>query len=223
MSKRNSGFTIVEMAVVVFVIGLLITGIMAGKNLLEGGKIRAVLSEMDDSRQSMIQFQEKYHDWPGDMSDAAAWWPGEANGDGNEQINWTANTQGNPEGTPMWRHMELAQMTGQTGFSKIPTADAVVGSNVPGSKIAGAGWFANYTTALGNHLGIGAQNASGVNNAPALTAKQAYEIDSKIDDGSPTTGKVQSTGASCFTGTAYNISASNTTPTCTTTFSIKSN
>lgn len=224
MNRKNNGFTIVEMSVVVFIVGLLIVGVMAGKNLIEGGKIRAVLSEMDDNRQSMIQFQEKYFDWPGDLSNSNVLWPNSANvaGNGDEQINWTT------EGVQMWRHLELAQMIGQTGFSTTVTPDAVVGTNVPGSKIAGAGWFVDYDSAaaagsrkpLGNYLGIGAQKSSnGGNDAPALEPKQAYDIDAKVDDGNPTTGQVQSTGSGCFTGTSYNIGV--TAPSCTTRFSIK--
>lgn len=220
MNKRTSGFTIVEMSVVVLIIGLLIVGVLAGRNIMEAGKVRAVLGEMDESRQSMLQFQEKYFDWPGDVSNAATYWPGEASGDGNEQITWNPNSLGTPEGTLMWRHLELAQMTGQTGFTKTPTVDAVVGSNVPGSRITGAGWFSNYTPAMRNYLAIGAQGASGPNSIPALTAKQAFEIDSKLDDGSPTTGQVQSTGTNCFTGTSYNVT--DPAPNCLVQFTIKS-
>ena len=219
MNKHNSGFTLVEMAVVTFIIGLLIVGVMAGKNLIEGGKIRGVLTEMDESRQAMLQFQEKYFDWPGDLSNASALWPGSfdaatGEGDGDEKITWMAG-----EGTLMWGHLEAAQMIGQTGFNKIKGTNGIIGTSVPGSKIAGAGWYSNYTTARKNYLGLGAQNAGGgVNSDPAITPKQAYDIDSKMDDGVPTSGSVQSDGINCYTGFTYNTG--NPNPECTITFTI---
>jgi prepilin-type N-terminal cleavage/methylation domain-containing protein len=214
MNKRTSGFTIVEMSVVVLIIGLLIVGVLSGKNLIDGGKTRSVLSEFDEYRQSMLQFQEKYFDWPGDVSNATTYWPGTVNGNGNEQIAWAT------EGAMMWRHLELAAMIGQTGFSTAVNANAVVGSTVPSSKLVGAGWFVNYTQALKNHLGIGAQKASGMNDGPVVEPKRAFEIDSKLDDGYPSTGQVQSTGTNCFSGTAY--TATDPSPNCVVTFTLKS-
>ena len=222
MNQKNSAFTIVEMAVVVFIIGLLITGVMAGKNLIEGGRTRAVLGEMDENRQAMLQFQEKYFDWPGDITNASTYWPGATNASGpnagNEQINWAT------EGVLMWHHLELAQMIGQTGFSNTVTPDAIIGSNVPGSKISGAGWFANYDSVHKNYLGLGAQRSTntGVNDSPVIEPKRAYDIDMKIDDGNPTTGLVQSDGspsADCYSGTSYNLA--NQSPACMMMFTIK--
>lgn len=212
MCKKQGGFTIVEMSVVVFIIGLIIVGITAGKNLLDGGKTRAVVSEMDEYRQSMIQFQEKYLDWPGDITNASTLWSGENNGDGDERIEWAT------EGTLVWRHLEMAAMIGQTGFAAAASADAVVGSNVPSSKIPGAGWFVDYDSTLHNHLGLGLQKAAGMNDDPALPPKRAGDIDAKVDDGFPSSGQAQSTGADCLSGTAYQVEE--TTPSCTIRFSI---
>ena len=215
--QKQSGFTIVEMAVVVFVIGLLVAGVMSGKNLLAGSQGRAVISEMEEYQGAMRMFQQKYFDWPGDITNATELWPtdGTRDGDGNERVEWD-----NMEGVLMWKHLELAKMIGQTGFTNVATANAVVGQNVPGSKIAGAGWFVNWDATMKNFIGIGAQNTNGMNIVPALSAKRAYDIDVKIDDANPALGMVQSDGAGCVdAGGTY--ATSDESPNCVMRFSLE--
>lgn len=194
----SRGFTIVEMAIVVVVIAMLIGGVMAGKAMISGGKVRAVLGELEENRASMEMFHEKYFDWPGDMVNASEMWPGAANGNGNERIEWSSG-----EGTLAWYHLMMADMTGQRGFSNDRSTVAVVGGNVPSSKIAGGGWFMNYTDTMQNHIGLGGQIAGTMNGAAILPGKRAYDIDMKLDDGNPAGGKVQSSGTDCVDGGLY--------------------
>lgn len=198
--SAHSGFTIVEMAIVVVVIALLIGGVMAGKSLISGGKVRAIAGELDENRGAIVMFSEKYFDWPGDMSDATDMWPSgnTDDGDGNDKIEWSKG-----EGTLAWHHLMMADMIGQRSFKGDKSTAAVVGESVPSSKIAGGGWFINYDDTMHNHLGLGAQDGNGMNSAILLPGKRAYDIDMKLDDGNPTTGKIQSTGADCIDGTLY--------------------
>ena len=152
-------------------------------------------------------------DWPGDITNAGTLWSGENNGDGDERVEWAT------EGALAWRHLQMAEMIGQSGFSQAANADGIIGQTVPSSKIPGGGWFVDYSSALGNHLGLGAQQDSGINNGEILPPKRAGDIDAKVDDGFPSTGMMQSTGTDCASGTAYQIEE--VAPKCTLYFSIK--
>lgn len=217
-STGNGGFTILEMAIVVFVIGLIIAGITAGKNVLAGAKVRAVITEFEEYEGAVRLFRDKYFDWPGDMSDATEQFSGftTADGDGNERIVW-----GDGEGTLAWQHLELAKMIGQTGFSTAMGTLATVGETVPASRIAGAGWFISYTDSnMPNHLGLGVGDGSGINDTGAMVPKRAMEVDVKLDDSKPDTGKIQSDGSgNCRAGTDYDVAEES--PACTMRFSLE--
>lgn len=216
-NSGNRGFTIVEMAVVVFVIGLIIAGITAGKSVLSGAKTRAIITEMDENRDAMQLFREKYFDWPGDIDNATTIWESAStdDGDGDERIEWDSG-----EGSLAWNHLMLAQMIGQTGFPASKTVVAVIGSTVPSSKIAGGGWFVDYNDTMENHIGLGAaQSGGGVNDGGVVPASRAADIDLKLDDGDPVNGRIQSdTAAGCSNGTEYDVGES--TPSCVMRFSL---
>jgi hypothetical protein len=102
------------------------------------------------------------------------------------------------------------------------------GYNVPSSKLGNAVWFTNwgdeglgssainYKTSGLNYFMFG-QTASTSNTLPGnsvFKAEEAWNIDTKMDDGIPNTGKVIGyTYTSCATnpsGTAYNLASTDT-------------
>jgi prepilin-type N-terminal cleavage/methylation domain-containing protein len=75
MENRNkSGFTLIEIAIVVVIVAILIAGVMAGEEVLEGSKRMAVVSNLSKYKTAYDQFMEKYYSAPGDMSDAESVW-----------------------------------------------------------------------------------------------------------------------------------------------------
>jgi prepilin-type N-terminal cleavage/methylation domain-containing protein len=98
--KHTRGFTLIELAVVLVVIGLIIGGILVGQNLIRGSQTQAAVSEIESYISATQSFRTKYKALPGDMPNATDFWPQVSggctnqagtnrqtcNGDGSENI-----------------------------------------------------------------------------------------------------------------------------------------
>ncbi len=149
--------------------------------------------------------------------------PGSCDGNGDGVIGYGAVANGSGELFQVWRQLANAGLiegnyTGLAGPTA-PTAgyDAALGSNVPKSKLSNGGWsiqnFANfggdsyfYAGDFGNVLFFGGQNPGNSAFVPILKPEEAWNIDTKLDDGKPGTGRIISTqwNSICATSTAFN-------------------
>ena len=66
--NRRFGFTLVEMSIVLVIIALIVGGIFVGRDLIEGSKIRAQISQIQRYQTAVKTFQVKYNAVPGDMT-----------------------------------------------------------------------------------------------------------------------------------------------------------
>ena len=69
--KKNSGFTLIEMAIVLVIIGLLLGGVLKGQALIDSSKVTSMIKQMDQLKVAIYTFQDRYHAMPGDMSNAS--------------------------------------------------------------------------------------------------------------------------------------------------------
>ncbi len=70
--KRQSGFTLIEIAIVLVVIGLLLVGVLKGQELINNAKVRNAISRMDELKAAVFGFQDRFNAQPGDSSTAVA-------------------------------------------------------------------------------------------------------------------------------------------------------
>ena len=70
MKRQQAGFTLVEIAIVLVIIGLLLGGVLKGQEMIENGKIKSVISDMKGVSAAFYSYQDRYRAVPGD--DAAA-------------------------------------------------------------------------------------------------------------------------------------------------------
>lgn len=208
-----NGFTLIEMAIVLILIALSGTLITSVSTFFQSSKEKRILSELQYYQQAIISFRDQYKGWPGDWPGAYNMWgadcggdassdTGGCNGDGDRFIEW-----GNAEGVKAWQHLQLADMISTTPpmSGTITSNEAVIGSNVPASKIDDVGYYL-YTDTDGHQLLAGSEVTLKPNYGPILPPSAARSMDNKIDDGNPETGLFRSRGTTdCFSGENYNL------------------
>lgn len=74
--KNSKGFTLVELAIVITIIGLLIGGILKGQEMLNISRINATVAQMQAYKAAIIAFKDKYDQMPGDMPNSSTRIPG---------------------------------------------------------------------------------------------------------------------------------------------------
>lgn len=70
--KQQQGFTLVEIAIVLVIIGLLIGGLLKGQELIASAKVRNTISQMEELKTAVFAFQDRFKAMPGDMANANA-------------------------------------------------------------------------------------------------------------------------------------------------------
>ncbi len=66
-NKNNSGFTLIEMSIVLVIIGLIVGGILVGVDMVNAAAIRAQISQIEKYNTAVHTFQSKYGYLPGDI------------------------------------------------------------------------------------------------------------------------------------------------------------
>ena len=84
--QNQKGFTLVEIAIVMVIIGLLIGGVLKGQAMIQNAKVKRVIKQADELRAGVMTFYDKYSSYPGDENNGD-FPPNDANdGDGDGQI-----------------------------------------------------------------------------------------------------------------------------------------
>jgi prepilin-type N-terminal cleavage/methylation domain-containing protein len=67
-----SGFTLIEMSIVLVVIGLIVGGVLVGQDLIRAAGVRATISQIEKYNTATNTFRDKYGGLPGDLNAASA-------------------------------------------------------------------------------------------------------------------------------------------------------
>ncbi len=216
MSKNNEqfsqGFTLVEMAIVMIIIGLLIGGILKGQELIVNAQVAMTASQYKGFLAAEATFVDNYNALPGDIPDglaqtripncnAANFCTG---GNGDSQLGTPVTALGTPisdaENILYWKHLSLADLiTGVNPSADSDPAGSIGGYSHPVANISGT-WnaFAPDTSLIGinsiggNRMGrIYFEISARPNTHEVITASHlAARLDRKLDDGMPNLGAV---------------------------------
>jgi prepilin-type N-terminal cleavage/methylation domain-containing protein len=109
--SRQSGFTLVEFAIVLVVSGLIVGSAMTGRELVALARAKTLANELQSIRLAIVTYQDRFHAMPGDDPFAAERLAGAqaAPGAGNGVIDglWTS-TAPTEESALLWQHLRLA-------------------------------------------------------------------------------------------------------------------
>jgi prepilin-type N-terminal cleavage/methylation domain-containing protein len=191
MKKNQAGFTLVEIAIVLVIIGLLLGGVLKGTELIENSKVKRAANEINGITAAFYSYQDRYQRLPGDdgligalTARGGSWTPVTQAGNINGVIASTlAQTFTAPNGEPsaFWQHLRAA---GFINGNVTLTGTAALPPNAFGGLIG-------FTSgAVGNP-------ASPINGRVVclsqVPGKSAAALDVQLDDGLGNTGRMRAT------------------------------
>lgn len=193
MRNQQSGFTLVEIAIVLVIIGLLLGGVLKGQELINSAKVKNFANDFRNISTFVYAYQDKYRATPGDDPAPAAHVGATAvpattpaGLQGNARIDGAWNTVTvTDESYLFWQHVRLAGLA--TGSTTTPVPLGYLPTNADGGALGVTGtpvytgpapaWSANFFICSSN-----------------IQGRFARQLDTTIDDGDTSTGTVRVLG-----------------------------
>ncbi|MDP2152243.1 MAG: prepilin-type N-terminal cleavage/methylation domain-containing protein [Methylotenera sp.] len=185
MKRTQAGFTLIELAIVLVIIGLLLGGVLKGQELINSAKAKSIASDFKNAQIFIYGYQDKFKALPGDDAGVVAHVAGTlattGGTVGNARIEGAWNLEdGTSESALFWQHVRLA------GFSTGPTL-----VNDP-----------NYYPRNADNGRIGVQSINGFATIANMTGlyvvcsdniagRLVKQIDINMDDGNTETGSLR--------------------------------
>jgi len=185
MKHQQSGFTLVEIAIVLVIVGLLLGGVLKGQELINSAKVKNLAQDFRNAPLAILGYQDRFRAIPGDDGRAASNLPTGAvadNGNANGRIDgeWDSETA-SVESAKYWRAVRLANFASgptdltQTGYYPI---------NAEGGRLG-------LTGAIVSQVPITNMTGSYVFCSSGILGKFAKQLDTTMDDGNTETGSIR--------------------------------
>jgi prepilin-type N-terminal cleavage/methylation domain-containing protein len=161
--REQAGFTLVELAIVMIIIGLLIAGVLKGQQLITNAQIAATVAQVKAFDAATTSFRDMYAATPGDLTSAqslarlpnclAGTVCNQNNGDGDGKVDAVGvairfNAPPAVEQIGYWAQLNAVGLVTSISPSTNPLLANVWGGDYPASKIAGGGFDIGYNTGL---------------------------------------------------------------------------
>lgn len=206
--EEQKGFTLVELAIVLVIIGLLIGGILAGRSMVQTAAISATVRDLTQYDTSVGNFDAKFKCLPGDCNKFS-------NGNGDRMIldhNATTVVFSGEIGN-FWRDLSFSGLKPNSGYAQFSSPGNGTNLNyyqisgqsgndqyipfIPFDKKMGVMAFYNETAPTGNFYRMGRLSTDGGGTGYVVSdwqrgffPSEAIAFDRKMDDGNSRTGDV---------------------------------
>ncbi|MBP9217927.1 MAG: prepilin-type N-terminal cleavage/methylation domain-containing protein [Sterolibacterium sp.] len=194
MPTRQSGFTLVEIAIVLVIIGLLLGGVLKGQEMIENSKVKNAINDMNGVSAAYNSYVDRFRRIPGDDGPIAT-----LTGRGGS---WTSvTTAGNNDGALVITQAQVFA----TGGESVPFWQALKAAGFISGNPADIGIAALPRNAFNGLIGVGA-GATGMTGTSVclsqVPGKSARQIDTQLDDGVGNTGSIRNTVGAAGANTA---------------------
>lgn len=207
--SSQKGFTLVELSIVLVIIGLIVSSVLVGQDLIRQGELRATVTQYEQFQAAVATFKTKYNGFPGDM-DATGFFSGtvapgtttasNVTGDGVLAVVAAAADTGHGATSPnllFWEHLGsngAALISGSFDGTAYVAASDNASAVAPEAK-SGNHWAVYAENGVNYYIigftgGVSGDADNGMPTADSLTPLDASSIDSKIDDGKPSIGTI---------------------------------
>ena len=200
MQKQN-GFTLIEIAIVLVIIGLLLGGVLKGQELIQSARVRNLISQQDGIKAAYFGFLDRYRALPGDYNQAStniSCTPACSNGNNNGQIQSAAGGAPIDEFIAAWEHLSKAGfINGSYAYAATPATTTSAPTNP----------YAQFLQLIYDNVYAGTATARhNLKTGNQISSDILAEVDRKVDDGVATTGSFRAstyttgaaTDAACF-------------------------
>jgi prepilin-type N-terminal cleavage/methylation domain-containing protein len=184
--RNHKGFTLVELAIVLVIIGIILGSVLKGQELINNARMKRAFNQQREITAAVYTYFDRYGFFPGDDPNATTRWATAANGNGDGLIGGTTATMfvcsrtaaPTTETCGIWQHLRFANI-------------------IPGSQVAATSG-GNPSNAFGGAIGIAnvmvpttgglTANWIGLSTVPTYVA---VALDTQNDDGDALTGQIR--------------------------------
>lgn len=185
--NKQTGFTLIELAIVLVIIGLLLGGVLRGQELINNAKVKNMARDFQNVQVFMYAYQDRFRVLPGDDHNASTHVGGTnpANGTQNGRLEgvWNTATAGD-ETCAIWQHVRLANIAPGSTVINCAANNTYQPRNADGGLIgvqAVATGIPELTGLTGTYV-VCSNNVDG---------RFAQQLDANLDDGDGSTGNVR--------------------------------
>ncbi|MDR0634431.1 MAG: prepilin-type N-terminal cleavage/methylation domain-containing protein [Azoarcus sp.] len=184
---RQTGFTLVEISIVLVVIGLLLGGVLKGQELIDSAKVKNLAQDFRTVPMLINAYQDKFRALPGDDSRATthvcpastSGCTANGNADGRIGGNWDDGVEQPSEAIRFWQHIRLANLA--AGATDTAASDFLPLNGAGGRIGVQSGGATAPLGVSGSHVICSA----------GIPGKFVRQLDGMFDNGDPATGAMR--------------------------------